>query len=834
MRRLFAHRQPDEELRKSEGRYRTVLDTAFDAIVTITPDGIVRWFNRGAERIFGYRAEEIIGQPVTVIMPERYRELCVAGLHRYLQTGEARVVGGTTELVGLRKDGSEFPIEMSLGETYEDSERLFTGVIRDVTERKRAESALRESEQRFRGSFERAATGMALVGTDGRFLRVNKSLCEILGYTEREFLGKTFQEITHPDDLEVDLEHLRRLLVRVVRTYQTEKRYLHKDGHVVWTLLSVSVVHDEEDEPLYFICQIQDVSERKKVEKVIIESEERFRSLVQYSSDIITILDTDGTVHYVSPAVERVTGYRPEEQVGTNAFGSIHPDDREQAPNTFAEVLKRPGLQPPLEFRVPHKDGSWRYLEHVVNNLVDDPAVRGVVVNSWDVTERKALVEQLSYQAFHDLLTGLPNRALFMDRLEHASSRANRRGSNVAVLFTDLDNFKVINDSLGHKAGDQLLVAVAERLKACLRPEDTAARLGGDEFTILVEDIASVGEAVQIAERIADILRPPFALEEQEVFATVSTGIALNSTAQEQPADLLRHADLAMYRAKHRGRARYEVFEPSMDAKAVERLILETGLRRARVREQFRVHYQPIVALDNDKVAGVEALVRWEHPQRGLLLPEEFLPVAEETGLIVRIGQWVLREAGKQARIWQEHYPGTPPLRISVNLSTREFFHPKLVVEVLSESEIDPASLQLEITEGAMAINGTSSADRTLRNLKRMGVQLAIDDFGLGYSSLSYLKRFPVDFLKIDRSFIAGLRREPNGVSTKDTEIVKAMIELTHALGLRVIAEGVETSEQLAQLRNMKCDLAQGNYFSEPLPSEELAVILTEDLTDRG
>jgi diguanylate cyclase (GGDEF)-like protein/PAS domain S-box-containing protein len=960
MRGLFAHRQLDEELRKSEARYRTILDTAFEAIVTITPDGIVRWFNRGAERIFGHRAEEVVGQPVTLLMPERYRELCVAGLHRYLRTGEAHVVGGTTELVGLRKDGGEFPIEMSLGETHESGERLFTGVIRDiterkriedalreardrfrsmfdhapigvamvslegrymqvnrslceilgyteeelqaltwqeithpddlaassayarrivegefpsyhlekrfvhadgrtvwaslsvslvrdaeseplyfvsqiqdVTERKRAESELRESEQRFRGSFERAATGMALVGTDGRFLRVNRSLCEILGYPEGELLGKTFQEITYPDDLEVDLEHLRRLLAGEVRTYQTEKRYLHKDGHVVWALLSVSVVHDEEDEPLYFVSQIQDVTERKKVEKVIIESEERFRSLVQYSSDIITILAADGTVRYVSPAVERVTGFKPEEQVGTNAFGSVHPDDREQALNTFSEVLKRPGLHPPLEFRVPHKDGSWRYLEHVVTNLLDDPAVRGVVVNSWDVTERKALVEQLSYQAFHDPLTGLPNRALFMDRLELALTRANRRGSIVAVLFTDLDNFKVINDSLGHKAGDQLLVAVAERLKACLRPEDTAARLGGDEFTILVEDIASVGEVVQIAERIAEILRPPFALGEQEVFATVSTGIALYSSAQEQAADLLRHADLAMYRAKRRGRARYEVFEPSMDAKVVERLMLETGLRRALVRRQFRIYYQPIVALENDKIAGVEALVRWQHPQRGLLLPEEFLSVAEETGLIVQIGQWVLREAGKQARIWQERYPGTPPLTISVNLSPRQFFHPNLVAEVLGESEIEPASLQLEITEGAMMPNGTSSTDRTLRNLKRMGVQLAIDDFGLGYSSLSYLKRFPVDFLKIDRSFIAGLRLKPSGAS-KDTEIVKAMIELTHALGLKVIAEGVETSEQLRRLRNMKCDFAQGNLFSEPLPSEALAAILAEDLRDRG
>jgi diguanylate cyclase (GGDEF)-like protein len=480
------------------------------------------------------------------------------------------------------------------------------------------------------------------------------------------------------------------------------------------------------------------------------------------------------------------------------------------------------------------KDGTSFPVEYTSTPILEDGELAGAVVTFRDITERKALKEQLHHQAFHDLLTGLPNRALFMDRLEHALTRANRRGSKVAVLFADLDNFKVINDSLGHKVGDQLLIAVAERLKTHLRPEDTAARLGGDEFTILAEDIASAGEVVQIAERIAELLQPPIALDGQEVFATVSTGIALNSPTQEEPADLLRHADLAMYRAKYRGKARYEVFESTMDDKAVERLMLETGLRRALVRQQFRIYYQPIVTLDNDKVAGVEALVRWEHPQRGLLRPEEFLSVAEETGLIVQIGQWVLREASKQARIWQERYPGTPPLTVSVNLSTREFFHPKLVAEVLDESEIDPASLQLEITEGAMMTNSTYSTDRTLRNLKRMGVKLAIDDFGLGYSSLSYLKRFPVDFLKIDRSFTAGLGGEPNGVSAKDTEIVKAMIDLTHALGLRVIAEGVETSGQLARLRNMKCDFAQGNYFSEPLPSEALAVILAEDLTDRG
>jgi diguanylate cyclase (GGDEF)-like protein/PAS domain S-box-containing protein len=712
MRRLLAHRQLGDELRKSEARYRTVLDAAFDAIVTITSEGIVRWFNRGAERIFGYRAEEVIGQPITLLMPERYRDLCVAGLHRYLRTGEARVVGGTTELVGLRSDGSEFPIEMSLGETHQDGERLFTGIIRDITERKRFEEAHERLSRQHEMVLEAAGEGIFGLDPHGNVTFVNPAASDLTGWSTQDLLGRPMHNLVH---------------------------HTKPDG----------TPYPSEECPIYAAF-------------------------------------TTGTTH--------------------------SRDD---------EVFWR-------------KDGTSFPVEYTSTPIFEDGEVAGAVVTFRDITERKALKEQLHHQAFHDPLTGLPNRALFMDRLEHALTHANRRSSKVAVLFADLDNFKVINDSLGHKVGDQLLIAVAERLKTRLRPEDTAARLGGDEFTILVEEIASVDEVVQIAERVAEILQPPIALEGQDVFATVSTGIALNSPTQEEPADLLRHADLAMYRAKYRGKARYEVFESSMDDKAVERLMLETGLRRALVRQQFRIYYQPIVTLDNDKVAGVEALVRWEHPQRGLLRPEKFLSVAEETGLIVQIGQWVLREASKQARIWQERYPGTPPLTISVNLSTREFFHPKLVAEVLDESEIDPASLQLEITEGAMLTNDKYSTDRTLRNLKRMGVKLAIDDFGLGYSSLSYLKRFPVDFLKIDRSFIAGLGGEPNGVSAKDTEIVKAMIDLTHALGLRVIAEGVETSGQLARLRNMKCDFAQGNYFSEPLPSEALAVILAEDLTNRG
>ena len=710
MRRLFAHQHLGDELRKSEARYRTVLDAAFDAIVTITPDGMIRWFNRGAERIFGHRAEEVIGQPVTLLMPESYRELCVAGLHRYLRTGDARVIGGTIELVGLRKDGSEFPIEMSLGETQEEGERLFTGVMRDITERKRAEEALDRLSHQHEMVLKSAGEGIFGLDLEGHATFVNPTAANMTGWDAEDLVGRSLHEALH---------------------------HTKPDG----------APYPREQCPIYAALE-------------------------------------DGATH--------------------------SRDD---------EVFWR-------------KDGTSFPVEYLSTPILQDGEVVGSVVTFKDITERKALEDQLRHQAFHDPLSALPNRALFMDRLEHALTRANRRGSKVAVLFMDLDNFKVINDSLGHKAGDQLLKAVAKRLEVNLRPEDTAARLGGDEFTILVEDVTNVGDVAQMAERIAEILQPPYILEEQEVFVTVSIGIALNISTQEQPEDLLRHADLAMYRAKHRGKARYEMFEPSMDAKAVERLMLETTLRRALIRQQFKVYYQPIVTLENNEVAGVEALVRWEHPQRGLLLPEEFLSIAEEMGLIVRIGQWVLREACKQARDWQERYPSTPPLTISVNLSTREFFHPEMVAEVLGESEIDPATLQLEITEGAMSSNGTYSADRTLRNLKHIGVKLAIDDFGLGYSSLSYLKRFPVDFLKIDRSFIAGLGQDTEGVS-KDAEIVKAMIDLTHALGLKVIAEGVETSEQLALLRNMKCDLTQGNYFSEPLPSGALAKILEQNLRNR-
>ena len=695
------HKRAKDELRKSEARYRAVVNTASDAIITITPDGIIHSFNRGAERIFGYRAEEVIGQLFTLIMPERFREQCMLGLRRYLETHESRVIGGTTELIGLRNDGGEFPVELSLGEVQEDGDRLFAAIIRDITERKRSEEALRQLSRQNEMVLNSAGEGIFGLDLQGKTTFINPAAARMTGWDIDELSGQRLHDFLH---------------------------HSKPDG----------TPYPSEECPIYAV----------------------FKTGATLSRD--------------------------------------------------NEVFWR-------------KDGTHFPVEYVSTPIVEGDKILGAVVTFKDITERKALEKKLQYQAFHDPLTDLPNRALFMDRLGHALARAGQQASEVAVLFTDLDNFKVINDSLGHEAGDQLLVAVAERLKACLRPVDTVARLGGDEFTLLLEGVTGVSDAARVAERIAQELRAPFALEAQEVFATTSTGIAVSSSAQGQPTDLLRHADLAMYRAKSKGKACYEVFEPSMSINALERLELETELRRALGREEFRVYYQPEILLESGDIVGMEALVRWEHPEHGLLLPQEFLPIAEESNLIMPIGQWVLREACKQLRTWQEQYPNIAPLVMSVNLSTRQFFQPSLIAEILRETGVDPRTLQLEITEGAVAYDNAQNANNTLWNLKTLGVQLAIDDFGMGYSSLSYLKRFPVDLLKIDRSFVREL-----GKDLKDTKIVAAIIHLARALDLKVIAEGVETAEQVEQLRKMECDVAQGYYFSEPLPSEAVSSLLQQ------
>jgi diguanylate cyclase (GGDEF)-like protein len=433
--------------------------------------------------------------------------------------------------------------------------------------------------------------------------------------------------------------------------------------------------------------------------------------------------------------------------------------------------------------------------------------------------------EETRRQALHDSLTGLPNRALFINRLQQSIDRKSREPDTSAVLYMDLDHFKVINDSLGHETGDGLLIEVSRRLRSCLRPGDTAARLGGDEFTILLDDVSDLADAVRVAERVAKELREPIWLGEHQVFVTTSVGIALNESAGVSPNSLLRNADVAMYEAKKEGKARYKIFDPGMHAQALRRLEMENELRRAINHEEFRVHYQPKVSVDTGGIVGMEALVRWDHPEHGLINPNEFIPLAEETQLINPLGRWVLQEACRQAQEWRRRYPEYSDLVMSVNLSVRQFKQPNLISElseILRETGLDPRGLQLEITESIVTDDLEYTVD-LLQKLKILNVQLGLDDFGKGYSSLTTLKQFPLDDLKIDKSFVEGI-----GQNVQDTAIVQLMVDLAHTVGMQAVGEGVEKAEQLARLREMGCDVAQGFYLSKPLTGEQAEELLAD------
>jgi diguanylate cyclase (GGDEF)-like protein/PAS domain S-box-containing protein len=569
----------------------------------------------------------------------------------------------------------------------------------------------------------------------------------------------------------------------------------------------------------------------KKAQEALKESEERYALAARGSNDGLWDWNLSANVVHFSPRWKAMLGFQ-ESEIGTSSgewFERIHDADRERVKKEIANHQN--GMTPHFEseHRVLHKDGSFRWM-----------LSRGVAVHDASGTTTRMAGSQtdITEGKVSDPLTGLPNRLLFIDRVGRLIKHTKRRKDQLfAVLFLDLDGFKMINDSMGHLIGDQLLLGVASRLEKCLRSSDTVARLGetftvarlgGDEFTVLLDDIKDPGDAKRAADRMMKALVAPFILGGKEVFTSVSIGIALSNSAYEQAEDILRDADTAMYRAKSLGKARYEVFDADMRAKVMARLQLETDLRHALERGEFRNFYQPIVALASGEIAGFEALLRWQHPTRGLLAPIEFIPVAEETGLIRELGWWNLREACRQISIWRASFMAHPHLTISVNLSAKQFLQPNLVEDIrklLDELQVPPEALKLEITESTVMAD-PSGAVEMLAKIKSLGIHLAIDDFGTGYSSLSYLHRFPLDTLKIDRSFISGMGDDGEGM-----EIARTIMPMANNLRLDVVAEGVETVQQFALLKKLHCKYGQGFYFSMPLSAEGTAALLAGDLT---
>jgi diguanylate cyclase (GGDEF)-like protein/PAS domain S-box-containing protein len=559
-------------------------------------------------------------------------------------------------------------------------------------------------------------------------------------------------------------------------------------------------------------------------------SEQRFHSLVQHSTDVVTVVGTDAVVLYQSESVQRIFGWRPRTLTGRALTGILDPESGTRLADALRSVSGRPYATTVLELSVPHRDRGLRQAEITITNLLGDPNVGGLVLNTRDISERKELQEQLVHEAYHDALTQLANRALFRERVAEALAQRGE-GDDVTVLFLDLDGFKEVNDSLGHLAGDQLLVRVAGRLTASVRAGDVVARFGGDEFAVLIRSALGSGEAERVAQRIVDELHEPFPIEARDLHVRGSIGLAgyaalaggaAGDTHAGAAEQLMRNADLAMYRAKGAGGSGFASYDPRMLAGLVERLQLEADLRLALDRGELRVHYQPTINLADSRVVGFEALVRWQHPVRGLINPLDFIPIAEATGLIVPLGRWVLHEACRQAMEWSAR-DGRRPVKMAVNVSVRQFDRsdlPAVVREVLTETGMPADQLCLEMTESVLMTDTEENLAQLVR-LKALGVTLAIDDFGTGYSSLAYLRRFPVDTLKIDRSFVERL-----GEQADDTALASTIVELGQSLGMSTVAEGIEEYGQLAALREMGCTFAQGFYFSRPVPASEAGRLL--------
>jgi diguanylate cyclase (GGDEF)-like protein/PAS domain S-box-containing protein len=798
-----------------------IVDSSVDAIIGVDVEGVITSWNPAAVTLYGWTAAEVVGTPILSLLPQDQAQL-LRGLFAELVVG---AVVPDRETTGWRKDGSSFAVDLRLSAVRDREGEVvgYSGLSRDISERSELRRVAEAEGARLRAAQALAHVGSCELDLSTGATHWSDESWRMLGVPPEPGASfDRFVDAVHPED-QAQVQGALELISSGHAPEAQEYRVVRPDGEVRWIREVFAVDHDTTGRASTVLGTKLDITDIRAAVEGRAAAEGILRQGFEHSAIGMLLSDQHGRTTTVNAAYLKIAGRTESELLGAPSSSWVHPEDAETAARPRAAMLRGELDTYSHEHRVLRPDGTVRWVHKTVSLIRGSDGEPALFLGQvQDITARKQVESELAHQAFHDPLTALPNRALLTDRITQALAR--RSAGAVTALFLDVDQFKVVNDSIGHAAGDELLVLVAQRLQAVVRPGDTLARFGGDEFVIVCDGMAEA-DVELLGARVAEAVRAPFALDGREVTVTVSGGIATAGAGCDAES-LLRNADAAMYQAKARGRNCVVVFDDAMHRQATERLDTELQLRHALGRGELVVHYQPLLELPSGRVTGVEALVRWQHPVRGLLTPAAFMELAESTGLVVDIGEWVLETALVQVQRWRTSLPGGAGLTVAVNLSARQVATPDLtgvVRRVLDSSGIDPAAVHLEITESVVMNDGAVYVD-VLTDLRALGVGLSVDDFGTGYSSLSYLKRLPVDTLKIDRSFVDGL----GGGDPHDRSIVVAVLSLAAALGLQVVAEGVETAAQLHELVALGVRSAQGYLWKRPAAADELAPWLVE------